>query len=208
MAEASEQQQVPAVKTCEACGTEFTKKKGVSVPQWLRSRACSRSCSCALGQANRVRPPLAERFWSKVDKAPGHGPRGDCWLWTGHLIKFGYGSFKVEGSVEKAHRVAFGLMCEPIPEGVNVLHRCDFPPCVRPGHLFLGGHEANMADMVAKGRGDAPKGEAHHDAKLTEEQVRTIRADRRPQRVIASAYGVSQGAIGAIKTGRNWKHLA
>lgn len=46
-------------------------------------------------------------------------------------------------------------------------------------------------------------------AKLTAEQVREIRAlyrgrDRPTQKALAERYGVSQGAINAIITGRSW----
>ena len=61
--------------------------------------------------------------------------------------------------------------------------------------------------MVAKGRGDAPKGEAHHSAKLTEDDVRSIRSDGRDNRTIAAAYGVSPAAIWLIKARRNWRHI-
>lgn len=207
MAEAKEHGQSPAVKTCEACGASYPRKPGTSAKQWSASRACSRGCATALGQRNRYWPTMQERFWKKVDKAPGHGPRGDCWVWTGHRLPFGYGSFRCEGLVRKAHRVGYEIQVGPVGEGANVLHRCDNPACVRGDHLFLGDHAANMADMVAKGRGDAPKGRAHHDAKLTEEQVRSIRGDPRSNAVIAAEYGMTKSAIGHIKSRRNWRHI-
>lgn len=40
----------------------------------------------------------------------------------------------------------------PIPEGMQVLHRCDVPYCVNPEHLFLGTDKENHRDKTAKGR--------------------------------------------------------
>jgi len=92
---------------------------------------------------------MHDRFWSKVNK---HGPRagrlGRCWVWIGGHMRGGYGRFKVDGQMQQAHRVAWG----DVPEGMQVLHRCDNPPCVRRSHLFLGTNSDNVADMLAKGR--------------------------------------------------------
>lgn len=73
-----------------------------------------------------------------------------------------------------AHRLAWewengppGLMC--------VLHHCDNPACVNPGHLFLGTRVDNAIDKVRKGRQKGPVGERHPRARLTAALVREIR---------------------------------
>jgi hypothetical protein len=42
---------------------------------------------------------------------------------------------------------------------------------------------------------------------LTEDDVRAIRADSRPQRSIAASYGISQPAVWQIKKRRTWTHV-
>lgn len=157
--------------------------------------------------------PLAERFWEKVAKA---GPT-QCWLWTGASNSTRYGRMSrgaPSREIVLAHRVSYELHNGPIPNGLWVLHHCDNPPCVNPAHLFLGDQKANMQDAKAKGRAVDPphrQGEAHHSAKLTEEQVRSARrriAAGETHASIATSYGVSTAAISLIAMGRNWKHLA
>ena len=104
----------------------------------------------------------------------------------------------------------------PIAPGMCVLHKCDNRCCVRPSHLFIGSQAANVADMIAKGRGNylfgphtSVRGEAHGAAKLTESDVKKIRSliGRFTHKEIAKRYGVSKGLISHIVIGRNWSHV-
>lgn len=101
---------------------------------------------------------IARRFWSKVDKnGPDQPEIGACWIWTSTLISQGYGQFWLEGGYRPAAQVALFLESGSWPgPGLFVLHRCDFPPCVRPSHLFVGTPLDNMRDMAAKGRHRGP----------------------------------------------------
>ena len=97
------------------------------------------------------------RFWEKVDKNGPIQPHMDtcCWVWTGARKdgKYDYGVLKVPGQkrIVRAHVYSYELHIGPVVD-LWVLHRCDFRPCVRPEHLFLGTHQDNMRDMAEKGR--------------------------------------------------------
>jgi hypothetical protein len=51
------------------------------------------------------------------------------------------------------------------------------------------------------------RGEKHHGAKLTEAQVRAIRADPRRQKFIAADYGLHRVHISRIRSRAIWKHV-
>lgn len=141
------------------------------------------------------------RFFAKVAARD----KGGCEVWLAHLNADGYGQFWIDGSMQRAHRVAWVIANGAIPEGLQVLHRCDIRRCVNPEHVFLGTHSTNVRDMVDKNR--QPKGEHNGGAKLTEGQVVAIRYDPRAQRAIAADYGVAQVTISSIKRGQKWGHV-
>ena len=89
-------------------------------------------------------------FWARVDRSAGDEA---CWPYTGSRRGNGYGRLRLFGKYELAHRVAYRLTAGDIPDALHVCHRCDNPPCCNPAHLFVGTHQDNMNDKVAKGRG-------------------------------------------------------
>ena len=78
-------------------------------------------------------------------------PNSGCWLWTGAAIGSGYGQMWAFGKPRSATHVSWFLRYGVWPD-LNVLHRCDTPPCVNPDHLFLGTAADNFYDMKNKGR--------------------------------------------------------
>jgi hypothetical protein len=141
---------------------------------------------------------LEERFWEKVDKTPGQGRWGDCWEWDASRFPNGYGQFRVPALGEQyAHRVAYRLEVGPIPDGYDVCHTCDNPPCCNPRHLFAGTRRENLEDMTRKGR--RITGETHPNSKLTGEDKVHIRwlvnTSQLTRSETADLYGVSRSLI-------------
>jgi hypothetical protein len=77
---------------------------------------------------------------------------GGCWLWTGSVNADGYAQVRRDGRTWPVHRLVWEEANGPIPDGKYVCHVCDTPPCCNPDHLFLGSQQANVTDMIEKGR--------------------------------------------------------
>lgn len=177
----------------------------------------------------------AARFWAKVDR---RGP-DECWLWTAARFSNGYGAFRHGPLQRRSHRVSYEIAHGPVADDALVCHSCDTPACVNPAHLWLGSHADNHADRNAKGRqarGDRngsrtrperlkrgaewakrnkpesiARGERIARAKLTENEVRQIRAlyatgqYSSPQ--LGRQFGISHHGILAIVHHVTWKHV-
>lgn len=148
----------------------------------------------------RALVPDAAAFWRLVRTRPPE----ECWEWEGCRDDRGYGTLGFGGRRRtRAHRVAFELAHGPIPSGHVVCHSCDNPPCCNPAHLFLGTQGDNNRDRHEKGRSrNLDPGERHPKAKLTNEQVRVVRAEYErggvTQQDLAARWGVSRGNLSKI----------
>lgn len=139
-------------------------------------------------------------FWSKVDKSGGGNT---CWIWQAHCNQDGYGLVMWENrKVMGTHQIAWILTYREIPVGLEILHTCDNPACVNPGHLLLGTQQENIADMNAKHRQAGAKGERNSHCKLTDDQIIEIRKrfakGSISQKALGREYGVSGNHIGSI----------
>ena len=147
------------------------------------------------GQKGFLRIPAKDRFWLLVRKTDS------CWNWCGNTDGR-YGSFWYGGRLVKAHRFAYQIQIGPIPNGLQVLHRCDNPACVRPEHLFLGTQFDNMTDCAHKGRNGY--------AKLTPSLVSVIRKlwkEGKSIRSLANRYGVTRSCIERVIKRERWAHV-
>lgn len=132
----------------------------------------------------------------------------ECWPWYGPLTNDGYGLARIKGKIFRAHRLVYQSLIGPIPDGLYVCHLCDNRACVNPQHLFLGTPLDNMRDKQRKGRAWHPRGEQSSAAKITEDDVRTIRAARfTPISELARRYGISRNQVFTIRRREAWKHV-
>lgn len=151
---------------------------------------------------------LARRLANGVSVSKKTG----CWEWRRSCNGSGYGTLTIGGRAQYAHRLAFILAGNEIPDGYHVMHRCDNPACINPDHLTTGTRSDNMRDCYRKGRSRIPSPrmtcERNGSAKLSSAQALSIRARARDgvcQRELATDYGISQSTVSLIKLGKLWR---
>lgn len=135
-------------------------------------------------------------------------PMSGCWLWTGAQGKYRHGFVYRRGKVEVAHRVSWEMERGPIPDGLQVLHKCNTGCCLNPDHLYIGTPADNGRDMKNCGsRKGKNVGEDHYSSKLTKDEVIAIRASNESRSALARKYGVRKQSIDNIVHRRSWKHV-
>lgn len=192
--------------TCPQCGTVFYRSASLI-------RTAQPCCSVACDYVRRgIHPDPVVNFWRRVDKA---GPNG-CWIWTGGRDKWGYGDLYFRGKHVQAHRLSWRFLRSE-PGKMDVLHKCNNPPCCNPDHLYLGNDLDNARDRDAAGT--ATRGERNYHAILTEKQVIELRREfrylpsfgkrRRTNltELMAKFPGSSREALYMAATGKSWRHL-
>ena len=160
-----------------------------------------------LGEEMKITLSLKDlkRFFSKLTTV------GNCWIWVGSKNQYGYGHMSVQKKLIPAHRISFSVLVGKIPDKAWVLHKkcCASRACVNPDHLYLGDNTDNVADRIAWGKNLC--GEEHGSSKLSNKEIKGIRLCWKIGNLkaaeIAEMYGVSEGHIYKIVSGRAWAHI-
>ena len=155
---------------------------------------------------------MTDFFERHRDKIAFAGP-DQCWLWTASSRGKGYGQVKARKKTRYPHREAYeAINGEGSADGLVVRHRCDVPLCVNPSHLELGTLADNNRDRDERGR--QANGESNGRAKLTESDVRTIRASYVRGRsdhnltALGRRFGVTAKLVSFIVNRQRWGHVA
>lgn len=157
-------------------------------------------CDVECYRQKRLGEPIEQRFWSKVNRS------GDCWLWTASRWSSGYGQFSLPAGRNKrktigAHVFAYELANGPVPDGLEIMHRCDTPLCVRPDHLMVGTHLLNVQDAAAKGKYRVSRPSKQKLSATQVQDIRSLVASGEKQIRVAERFGVSEGYISRIMRG-------
>jgi hypothetical protein len=120
------------------------------------------------------------RFWKYVDKS------NECWNWKGYVFR-GYGLMHCHGAPRAVHRLSYLLSKGSIDDDLEISHKCGNSVCVKPEHLDLVDHKANMNNDITKARiSKSSKGKRNYH-KISLEQVRSIKVKVRDNPSISSA---------------------
>ena len=185
-------------RTCIICGKSFEPKdKRIRKPH--QGQCCGKSCGVAYGR-RRMKGYFIQEFLARILIGD------DCWEWQGGRFIKGYGQCGSKNPRDRvAHRRAWKILVGPIPDGLEVLHKCDNPPCVRPSHLFLGTQKDNMQDCIKKNR-FTQSGETHWKARLNWMLVEELRTNNQGKSIaeITRLYHLPKSTVRNVIKYKTW----
>lgn len=211
------------ITPCATCAKPFQMRKDTS-------KYCSRACR----NANKILS-LDALLWPRVERTDTCWLF--CGIVTKDGYGRVVSQVNKKRRMLRAHRIAWTLASGVEPtDDQKVCHTCDIPLCVRNdepgiyvvkgiayprfGHLFLGTAAANSQDRNDKGRAPtsfairpSPRyafGESAGHAKLTEAQVREIRARKAQGETYAALgadFGMTPASLWDVVHRKTWAHV-
>lgn len=122
-------------------------------------------------------------------------PVTGCWNWLLAKNDTGYGIETLEYVKYLAHRRFYQDKYGPIPDGLQLDHRCKNRGCVNPDHL------EPVTNKVNSRRASKMKLEVLR-------QIRVLYQEGHSHRTIAKMLGVGRGAVYYIVNGLTWADVA
>lgn len=132
----------------------------------------------------------------------------ECLIWPFGGNGNGYGQVRFEGVSRYPHRIMCALAHGPAPSEMHqAAHSCGKRDCVNPRHLRWSGQSGNELDKALHGRDI--RGERHPNAKLTEGDVKEIRALEgcHTHEELGQRFCVSSVHIHRLLRGQRWGWL-
>lgn len=181
------------------------------VPGCGRARYCRGFCIAHYERVRLTGDLAADRpigvgrrlHWLRQNCQPGHD---ECVEWPFSRGDTGYGHVSVNGRASIASREACReAHGEPPSPDMEAAHSCGNRACINGRHLRWDTRKGNHADKAIHGTRQV--GEKGPGAKLTNAQVRAIRADPRSRRAVARDYGVTPECISAIVLRKTFKEI-
>lgn len=127
-------------------------------------------------------------------------PSPECVLVPWELKNGSYGKITVNGTKMRLNHAVLVLSGRPRPLSNEVTrHLCGNVPCINPGHIKVGTHLENSADCERHGR--IAYGNKMPQTRITDDQVREIRASTEPPTVIGRRLGVHPSTVSNIRNG-------
>ena len=132
-----------------------------------------------------------------------------CWLWNGYKNKDGYGRFFYNHKHYMAHRIAWEIAGNIIPENHIIRHKCR-NKCVNPEHLETGTNWDNSQDKKRDGTEYDKSGENNPNCKLSAEQIQQLKLEYQnrklsptkiTQQTLADKFGISKSHCWGILNG-------
>ena len=149
-------------------------------------------------------------IWSRRKKS---GMLSDKWQrLSGYVNSVGYLQVSLSQNhktkILSVHRLVLEAFVGLCPDGMQCRHLDGNPRNNHLSNLKWGTPKENGADCIR--HGTRPRGSKHGMAKLTEEDIPTIRqrlAHGESTRSIGSSFQISGVMVSRIKKGKNWKHV-
>lgn len=120
-------------------------------------------------------------------------PNTGCWLWTAAMSSNGYGSLNGISS----HRFVWTQLVGPVPDGMDLDHKCRTRLCCNPEHLEVVTRRTNL--RRGKGTKLSPA-KVMHIRKLYDEGMST--------RGISYVTGVSKSQVHLVTSRQAWEDVS